>query len=36
MSDDKKFEIKAVGLDLVPSQEQAIAKIAEVDPEYME
>ena len=35
-SDDKKNEIKVVGLDLVASQEQAIANITEVEPEYMQ
>ena len=35
-NDDKKNEIKVVGLDLVASQEQAIANITEVEPEYME
>ena len=35
-SDDKKNEIKVVGLDLVASQEQAIANITKVEPEYMQ
>ena len=35
-NDDKKNEIKVVGLDLVASQEQAIANITEVEPEYMQ
>lgn len=35
MSDDKK-ELKPVGLDLVRSQEQAIAEIQQIEPEYME
>jgi len=36
MSDDKKNQIKPVGLDLVLSQEETIAAITEVEPEYLE